>query len=209
MALSRRRRTGTVWALWAGEREDGADNSCEGVARNTPDGWEPPTRFDVGCFGGVGGAIAADGVGGAVAVWGQYYTSSAGAFSQAFWSRYRDGEGWSAPEQAPLGVGAGPALWGLSASADGSAVALWYRAGESDNLSYGNGQFAVWAAWLDADGLWNDPQRLAELGPWTRPYLIVPPAVVRHADGRAVGAWESWSKSREDLSITISSAEYR
>ena len=201
---------GTVWALWAGERQAGID-TCEVVARNTPNGWDVPTRFDAGCFGGAGGAIAGDGVGGAVAVWNQWYDSLAGTVSRAFWSRYRDGEGWSAPEEAPLGVGAGPALWSLNAGADGGSLALWYRAGEGDNLINGNGQFAVWAGWLDADGLWNDPERLTELGPWTTPAnpILAPPAVLRHSDGRAVGAWLGYSGSREDLSITVWSAEFR
>jgi hypothetical protein len=201
---------GTVWALWAGERQAGID-TCEVAARNTPNGWDVPTRFDTECFGGAGGAIAGDGVGGAVAVWNQWYDSLDGTVSRAFWSRYRDGEGWSPPEEAPLGVGAGPALWSLSAGADGGTLALWYRAGEGDSLLNGSGQFSVWTGWLDADGLWSDPERLTELGPWTTPVnpLLTRPALLRHTDGRAVGAWLGYRGSGEDLSITVSSAELR
>jgi hypothetical protein len=202
---------GTVWALWAGEREVALD-SCEGAARNTPSGWEAPTRFDTGCLGIAGGTIAADGAGGAVAVWNQWYDSLAGTVSRAFWSRYEAGEGgWSAPEEAPLGVGAGPAVWSLSASVDGETLAIWYRAGEGDNELFGNGQFAVWTGWLHADGLWTDPERLTELGPWTTPanLFLTPPALLGHTDGSAVGAWLSYEGSREDLSITVSSAEFR
>ena len=92
-----------------------------------------------------------------------------------------------------------------------SSVATLCRKSYGLTCGARNGQFAVWAGWLDADGLWNDPERLTELGPWTTPVnpILAPPAVLRHSDGRAGGAWLGYSGSIEDLSINVWSAELR
>ncbi len=179
---------GTVWAFWPGLEVNG---SCEGAVRNTSDdGWEALTRFETGCAQGTGGAIAVDHVGGAVAIWGQGYSEDA----TAFWSRYRAGQGWTPPESAPVGEGFGPTVWDLGALRDGQAAALWYRRG-IEGSEFGGGQFAVWTSALGAGNQWTDPQRLTERGPWASvsDARFVPPRIVTHEDGRAVGLWIGYS----------------
>lgn len=195
---------GTVWAFWPA-RADLAQ--CVGASRNTASGWESATLFDPGCSRGAGGAISADGVGGATVIWGTGFSDDA----VAFWSRYRVGEGWTPVAAAPMGLGTGQAFWGLGAQPEGDTVALWYRSAIVEGSDFG-GQLAVWTGTLSAQDRWSEPRRLSERGPWPSPNApFRPPRVVSHPHGRAVGLWAQPADpdDRSGFSNTLWSADYR
>lgn len=190
---------GTVFAFGP----EGGETACPSVSRNTPEGWDEATPLDPDCSAFFGGAVSADGVGGATVVWGQGFSER----SVAFWSRYNPGSGWSEPQPAPVAEGSGPLRWGLSARPSGDTLAIWYRSTEVDGMF--SGMAAVWTSTLDQEGGWSEPTRLSGSGP---PIFrigsvpVVPPRVVSYSDGRAVGLWGQRSV---DFSDTLWSSEYR
>lgn len=194
---------GTVWTFWPAREDVG---NCSGATRNTANGWESATLFDPNCSRGAGGAISADGAGGATVIWGEGFYED----SIAFWSRYEVDQGWSSPQRAPLGAGTGPASWGLSAQTEGGTLALWYRRSGVEGSEFG-GQLAVWTSLLNQEGRWSEPERLSEMGPWpsiNAPF--VPPRIVSYPGGRAVGLWAQRVDDDESgFFNTLWSSDYR
>lgn len=188
---------GRAWAYWPASEDTG---SRPGATRYDDDGWEAASVFSTDCDGGSGGAFSLDGTGGAVAVW----SCGASDETQAFWTRFIPGAGWSEAERMPLGSGSGPPTFGVTALPGGQAYAIAYRLGAGFQPEGGgaDGRLLIWGTTLTAGvDQWGAPERLSVDGPYlsvSAPYGS--PQIVSYEDDmRALALWLQYDGDSDDI----------
>lgn len=203
-----------AWAFWPGSE---ANSSATGVVRYVGGSWEKPMFLDTPCpsagvcFPPGVGAMALDGQGGAVVVWGIVVRADdpANSTAGALWSRYTADDGWAPAQPFPVGGDGGLPVPSLASLDDGTVAALWYQFGA---IGLTTGRLSVWANELDPETGWGESTRFTDAGKFSTPsQQLDAPSLVSHGD-RAIGLWlqqSSVSSPADDVWSTPWASEFR